>query len=147
MLLARLDLLQHDLRAVLVAAPRSNVDCLAPARDVARGATRLGRKARLVHLSGGPKSSPDPEVPEESMRVEDIRDPEKARIWIEAFDGLSVVVGRGLLDDAATLLSVRCVQGVVVAARVGKTMRSDLREMRIQIEQAGGKVVGAIQLR
>ncbi len=55
-----------------------------------------------------------------------------------------VSAGRGLLDDPGTVSALQSVDGVILVARSGRTMRRDLDECRRLLDAAGVRLIAAI---
>jgi hypothetical protein len=62
----------------------------------------------------------------------------------EPFPGYTVVRGRGVLDDAQTVLSSAAADAVLLVVQSGVTVRADLEAARLQIAAEGGSLVGAV---
>lgn len=155
-LLAQVDLRLPGWRRLLVAAPRSDAEPLSVARGLAHAAADGGQDVRIARLSAAahlvtpPRQEADFDTPpapgelaENVIGVSDLRDPQRAARALGDFDGLTIVSGRGLLDDASTLLAVRAVEGVLVAVWQGRNTRVDLEECAREVREGGGCVVGA----
>lgn len=130
LLYARLQLVAPGARTVLIAPARSSVRAAQIAQDLLGSAQGAGQSARLVDLGAVPSS--------------EVSTAESARQTLNSFDGLTVVLGGGLLDSPWTLLVAAVVDAVVVVARRGRSSRLDLDQVRREVERAGGKIVGAV---
>jgi hypothetical protein len=169
MLFARLRLNLPDVRSVLVASARSSVNVSALATELAESAADWGLSVTLVEVQDPPATHHTSSSGSTSTRLEAGRRGEatqpppgsveripsqscadgKEDSLAQALarpDRFFVVQGSGLLDSPATLLAVPVVDAVLIAARRGKTARSDLQECRVEIERAGGKLAGAVLL-
>jgi len=169
MLFARLRLNLPDVRSLLVASARSSVSASTLATELAESAADWGLNVTLIEVQeppagnqkAGTRSTPTSLEGEErgdaaqSQRgvVERITSRPSSEGGEDSLaqalarpDRFFVVLGSGLLDSPATLLAVPEVDAVLIAARRGKTARSDLQDCRVEVERAGGKLAGAILL-
>jgi hypothetical protein len=116
LLFARLHVLAPDARVILIAAVRSTVGVSLVAEAIEGAIQATSQPVRVVDAGG----EADP------------------------FPGYTIIRGRGILDDAQTLLSSAASDAVLLVAEAGMTMRSDLEAARLQIEAEGGSLVGAV---
>ncbi|GAC1318898.1 MAG: hypothetical protein NVSMB22_01330 [Chloroflexota bacterium] len=152
-LVARLELFRPSVKSVLLASPTSGPSLVPLGERVAEAARRMGRPARTIRLvdaaTVGERSTGDARrgnADDVVLSAAALLDTEATQSLLRGFDGVSVVVGAGLLDDPATLLAARSAECVVLVARVGKTLRSDVVKARLQVEQAGGCIAGGLQI-
>lgn len=159
MLFARLEVTVPQARSFLVAAPRSTIDVTDIAADLAYVAGRAGFESRLVDLTGHQRTADastasvpatvDDQVEGELVELDEPASSEMGRVerlrqLLAAYEGYTVMAGGGVLDDPGTMLAAAAVDGVVLVVRRGRTSRTDLEQSRIEIERAGGRIVGAV---
>ncbi len=125
MLGARLAVLASDARSVLLAGATSDVPTDGLARAVVTALGETGRGARAVDLADNPDLAAGGSSASPASTV-------------------TVIAGRGLLDDPATLLTARRVDAIVVVVRRGRTTRRDLQEVRRELMEVGAPLVGSI---
>jgi Mrp family chromosome partitioning ATPase len=76
----------------------------------------------------------------------ELTDVDRARRALTWPAGYTVVAAAGVLENPQALILAVAVDGVVLLARSGRTMRTDLVRAREEIEAAGGSVVGTVLL-
>lgn len=145
MLFARLQLLAPEARTVLLAAPRGSPQSEKYGRSLVLAAIAAGSAARLLVI--GPQS--EAVVREDDKMIvlppETLGTPDAARQHIAASNGeLTVVAGRGLLDDPSTFIASSVVDAVIVVIERTRDRRVDLSRVREQVGGAGGTIVGSI---
>jgi hypothetical protein len=116
LLFARLHVLAPDARVILIASVRSTVGVSLIADSVAAAIGATNQPVRIVDTGGE----------------------------AEPFPGYTVVRGRGVLDDAQTVLSSAAADAVLLVVQSGVTVRADLEAARLQIAAEGGSLVGAV---
>lgn len=146
MLFARLQLMAPGARSILLVAPRHEVDVRGTSRQFAAAIAAGGHPVRLIDLAGPDPGDVPPGVEEAPVTPDMITDPGAAALALRAGAAYTVISGRGLLEDAPTLLMAAAADAVVVAARAGRSYRADLAEVRLEVERAGGRLIGAILL-
>lgn len=142
MLLARLELRAPGLRSLLLAAPRSSFDLAPLSEKLYAAAIQAGLQAHLLRVPDVELGAPSSVG--ETMAAEDVATPATARRRLATSDGLTIVLGRGILDSPGTLITASVVDGVVLAARLRRTSRKDLSDAGGEIERSGGRLVGAV---
>ena len=160
MLYARLQLALPEARTVLVAPPRSSLDAFPVARELAGLAAAAGCSVRLIALTaagGDAASQTRSDAPGEGAATGDIEvlrlpaanlgNLDRLREVLAPARDLTVIAGSGLLDNPVSILAAPIVDGVVVVVRPGKTARSDLSRVKVEIERAGGRIAGAVMLK
>ena len=158
MLYARLQLALPQVRTVLVAPPRSSLDPYPVAKELAALAAAAGCSVRLVAVSaaGEAPSQGRPDPSAATTTQDDIElltlpeaglgNVERLREILAPARDLTVVSAGGLLDSPVSILAASIVGGVVVVARPGKTTRSDLSRVKLDVERAGGRIAGAVMV-
>jgi hypothetical protein len=73
----------------------------------------------------------------------DFSSPGNLRALLCAFDGINVVSGWGLDNDAATSVAAAAVDAVILIVLKGHTLRSDLERAKIEVERSGGTIAGS----
>lgn len=125
-LFARLQILAPGAFSFVLAPVRSGLDARPSADGLARWLVETGQQAGIL----------DPQdLPADRDRLQE---------KLSAATGYTIVAGRGILDDAPTLLAAAVADAVVVLVRRGRTSRADLESVRIQLEAAGANLAGAI---
>lgn len=117
-LFARLHVLAPEARVILIASPRSSLDVAPVVQSIVETLQAADQPVQAVDAGGE----------------------------AEPFPGYTVIRGRGVLDDAQTVLSSAAADAVVLVAQAEKTDRADLEASRMQIYAEGGSLVGAVLL-
>jgi Mrp family chromosome partitioning ATPase len=76
----------------------------------------------------------------------ELTDVDRARRALSWPAGYTVVAAAGALESPKALILAAAVDAVLLLARPGRTMRTDLVRAREEIEAVGGSVVGAVLL-
>jgi hypothetical protein len=132
LLYARLEVMFPAAKAILVADATGDVDCEGVARNLTRFLCDRGRKARVLEVKS--------QATGQSGGVEDWRS------LFAGFDGYTVVVGEGVLNDPATILAATACDAVVIVCRRGRTARADLERTRSRLDEAGARLAAGFLL-
>ncbi len=147
MLFARLQLRAPAARSVLLCPPRSEGGASDLASALAAAISQAGTKARLLDVTTSTRARAAGEGVEEMEVLEsELTDVDRARRALTWPAGYTVAAAAGVLENPQALILAVAVDGVVLLARSGRTMRTDLVRAREEIEAAGGSVVGTVLL-
>jgi hypothetical protein len=156
-LIAQLQIQMERLEALLVTSPAQRNDVAAVAQRIVSG-LRAREVATALYL---PAASPATAAssPGRSDRKDDTtgRDaetrsftpaqagtPALARALFAAPGKVTVVAAPGVLEDPTSLFLAAAADAVLLVVEARQTTRADLRRARLEIETAGGRLVGAI---
>jgi hypothetical protein len=142
MLFARVRILAPQAHSVLLAPLHAEEADRDLARIFCQTTREHGLEARLIDLVGlGPAVERTG-----SPSARDFSGPEEARTFLQQFAGISVIRGRGLLDDPATLFAAAAADATVLLVTRSQTSRSDLAQARLELERSQATLVGTVLL-
>jgi hypothetical protein len=146
LLFARLQLRVPAARSILFASPRNDVDTSALADEVAGAIIATGSRARVLHAEGGATGHHEGGPERMEVLESELTDLDRARRALQWPVGFTVASAPGVLENSTAIVLSAAVDVVVLVAKRGKTVRSDLVQAREDIEGAGGSVAGSVLL-
>lgn len=145
MVFARVQLRAPSARTLLFVSPRGSAGLSAIASGVALAAVQSGTRARLLDITGAVAPVPNGVERMEVLESE-LTELERARRALQWPLGMTVASAGGVLEAPSALVLSVAADAVVLVARQGRTMRSDMVLAREEIVSAGGRVVGSLLL-
>lgn len=145
MVFARVQLRAPSARTLLFVAPRGARGLGEIVSGVALAAVQSGTRARLLDITGAAPSAPSG-VEQMEVLESELTELERARRALNWPLGITIASAGGVLETPSALVLSAAVDAVVLVARRGRTMRSDMVRAREEIVSAGGRVVGSLLL-
>jgi Mrp family chromosome partitioning ATPase len=150
LLFVRLQLAAPDARSYLIASPLDASANPSVAMELAAGAAARGHVTRLIHLPTGYVIAPeDAGAGYEIKRLDAdaMKSPSRLRGVLDSLDGINIIAGGGIDEDAGTTIAAAAADAIVLVVRQGHTRRSDIRRIRALVELNGGRLAGSVLLR
>jgi hypothetical protein len=158
-LLAQLQIRLERLESLLVTSPLLQGNAVAVAERIVSGLQTRGiatilylpaspaRPDRVVHERSSTSAEGETRGSSTSIRTftpEQAGTPLLARTLLAAPGAVTVAAAPGILEDPVALFLAAAADGVLLVVQPRHTTRADLRRARLEIETAGGRLVGAV---
>lgn len=151
-LMAQLQIQMERLEALLVTSPLRQGDAEGVAERIVSGLRTLGVPTTYLAPASSARSieaveqknSPATHDRTRNFTAAQAGTPLLARNLFAAPGTLTVVAAPGVLDDPSALFLAAAADAVLLVVEARRTTRADLRRARVEIETAGGHLVGAV---
>jgi len=154
LLFARIQLRYPGARHILLVPADASGATSDLARQLAAAMAGAGQRVGLIDVGGGkthPKHDIEPcdtlatpGVYRIDLLEAEMGDPKRIGRALEAQEGFTVASAGPLQHDAQAVRLSAAVDAVIVVVRRGRTLRSELAEIRHDIESVGGTLTGAV---
>lgn len=156
-LFIQLEIRLPGFRSVLITSADGQTQPLGLSIALTRIMIEAGGSARLVTIapSSRDRTRSDEtgrtffdgeDIPLEQWTLISSGSTEAARARLHNFSGRTVICTRSLSREPIALLAASQVDGVVVAVRVGKTVRAEVESTRAMLDDVGATIIGAVTL-
>jgi hypothetical protein len=156
-LIAQLQIQMERLEALLVTSSHREDNAVAVAQRIVSGlcarevvttlyvpATPPGAAASKPGSSGSHDATANPDNETKTFTPAQVGTPSLARALFASPGRVTVVAAPGVLEDPTALFLASAADAVLLVVEARQTTRADLRRARLEIETAGGKLVGAV---
>lgn len=154
MLFARIQLRHPGARHILLVPADASGSTTVLARQLAAAMAGAGQRVGLIDVGDGrarPKHDTDvsgtlatPGVHSIDLLEAEMGDAKRIGRALESQKGFTVASAGPLQHDAQAVRLSAAVDAVIVVVRRGRTLRSELAEIRHDIESVGGTLAGAV---
>ena len=154
LLFARIQLRYPDARHLLLVPADATGSAVDLARQLAVAIAGAGQRVGLIDVGDGkPRQEQDnelggagatPGIYSIDLLEAEMGDANRIARALESRGGFTVASAGPLQHDAQALRLSAAVDAVIVVVRGGRTLRSDLADIRENIESVGGTLVGAV---
>jgi len=156
-LFVQLEIRLPGFRTILVTSADGQTQPLGLSFALTRVMIEAGGSARLVTIAPSSRDTTHSDergstlldgqdIPTEQWTLKSSGSTEAARTRLRDFAGRTVICSRSLSKEPLALLAASQVDGVVVAVRVGKTVRADVESTRAMLDDVGATIIGAVTL-
>jgi len=154
LLFARIQLRHPGARHILLVPADASGSTTVLARQLAAAMAGAGQRVGLIDVGDGrarPKHDTDvsgtlatPGVHSIDLLEAEMGDAKRIGRALESQEGFTVASAGPLQHDAQAVRLSAAVDAVIVVVRRGRTLRSELAEIRHDIESVGGTLAGAV---